>query len=87
MMYIFSVFYRRVFMNHLKLVDQEMIIIVLVLLYFLNLKIVELILVTGHLFVSLCFICVFFFVIRKSKNSITLRDYLSSSLLFSSKIV
>ena len=88
MMYIFSVFYRRVFMNHLKLVDQKMIIIVLVLLYFLNLKIVELIPVTGHLFVSLCFICVlFFFVIRKSKNSITLRDYFSSSLEFPSKIV
>ena len=83
-----SVFYRRVFMNHLKLVDQKMIIIVLVLLYFLNLKIVELIPVTGHLFVSLCFICVlFFFVIRKSKNSITLRDYFSSSLEFPSKIV
>ena len=61
MMYIFSVFYRRVFMNHLKLVDQKMIIIVLVLLYFLNLKIVELIPVTGHLFVSLCFIFVLFF--------------------------
>ena len=75
-------------MNHLKLVDQKMIIIVLVLLYFLNLKIVELIPVTGHLFVSLCFIFVlFFFVIRKSKNSITLRDYLSNSLQFSSKIV
>ena len=87
MMNIFSVFYRRVFMNHLKLVDQEMIIIVLVLLYFLDLKIVELIPVTGHLFVSLCFIFVFFFVIRKSKNSITLRDYLSNSLQFSSKIV
>ena len=88
MMYIFSVYYRRVFMNQLKLVDQKMIIIVLVLLYFLNLKIVELIPVTGHLFVSLCFIFVlFFFVIRKSKNSITLRDYLSSSLQFSSKIV
>ena len=86
MMYIFSVYYRRVFMNQLKLVDQKMIIIVLVLLYFLNLKIVELIPVTGHLFVSLCFIFVFF-VIRKSKNSITLRDYLSSSLQFSSKIV
>ena len=51
MMYIFSVYYRRVFMNHLKLVDQKMIIIVLVLLYFLNLKTVELIPVTGHLFV------------------------------------
>ena len=51
---------RPVFMNQLKLVDQKMIIIVLVLLYFLNLKIVELIPVTGHLFVSLCFICVFF---------------------------
>ena len=88
MMYIFSVIYRRVFINHLKLVDQKMIIIVLVLLYFLNLKIVELIPVTGHLFVSLCFIFVlFFFVIRKSKNSITLRDYLSNSLQFSSKIV
>ena len=88
MMYIFSVYYRRVFMNQLKLVDQKMIIIVLVLLYFLNLKIVELIPVTGHLFVSLCFIFVlFFFVIRKSKNSITLRDYLSNSLQFSSKIV
>ena len=87
-MYIFSVYYRRVFMNQLKLVDQKMIIIVLVLLYFLNLKIVELIPVTGHLFVSLCFIFVlFFFVIRKSKNSITLRDYLSNSLQFSSKIV
>ena len=60
MMYIFSVYYRRVFMNHLKLVDQKMIIIVLVLLYFLNLKIVELIPVTGHLFVSLCFLCFFF---------------------------
>ena len=88
MMYIFSVIYRRVFINYLKLVDQKMIIIVLVLLYFLNLKIVELIPVTGHLFVSLCFIFVlFFFVIRKSKNSITLRDYLSNSLQFSSKIV
>ena len=63
MMNIFSVFYRRVFMNHLKLVDQEMIIIVLVLLYFLNLKRVELIPVTGHLFVSLCFIFVFFFLL------------------------
>ena len=61
MMYIFSVYYRRVFMNQLKLVDQKMIIIVLVLLYFLNLKIVELIPVTGHLFVSLCFIFVFVF--------------------------
>ena len=60
MMYIFSVYYRRVFMSHLKLVDQKMIIIVLVLLYFLNLKIVELIPVTSHLFVSLCFLCVFF---------------------------
>ena len=59
MMYIFSDYYRRVFMNHLKSVDQEMIIIVLVLLYFLNLKIVELIPVTVHLFVSLCFVFVF----------------------------
>ena len=55
MMYIFSVYYRRVFTNHLKLVDQEMIIIVLVLLYFLNLKTVELIPVTGHLFVFFVF--------------------------------
>ena len=30
-------------MNHLKLVDQKIVIIVLVLLYFLNLKKVELI--------------------------------------------
>ena len=87
MIYIFSVYYRRVFMNQLKLVDQKLIIIVLVLLYFLNLKIVELIPVTGHLFVSLCFVFVFFFVIRKSKNSISIKDYLSSSLQFSSKIV
>ena len=76
MMYIFSVYYRRVFMNHLKLVDQKMIIIVLVLLYLLNLKKVELISVTDDLFVSLCFDC-FFFVIRKGKNSITIKDYLS----------
>ena len=62
MMYIFSVYYRRVFMNQLKLVDQKMIIIVLVLLYFLNLKIVELIPVIGHLFVSLCFVFVFVFL-------------------------
>ena len=71
MMYNFSVYYfiisnykvlRPVFMNHLKLVDQKMIIIVLVLLYFLNLKIAELIPVTGHLFVSLCFVFVFFFL-------------------------
>ena len=85
MMYIFSVYYRRVFTNHLKLVDQEMIIIVLVLLYFLNLKTVELIPVTGHLFVFFVFcICFFiFFGIRKSKNSISIKDYLSSSLQFS----
>ena len=62
MKYIFSVYYRRVFMNQLKLVDQKMIIIVLVLLYFLNLKIVELIPVIGHLFVSLCFVFVFVFL-------------------------
>ena len=78
MMYIFSDYYRPVFMNQLKLVDQKMIIIVLVLLYLLNLKKVELISVTGDLFVSLCFDC-FFFVIRKGKNSITIKDYLSSS--------
>ena len=60
MMYIFSDYYRPVFMNQLKLVDQKMIIIVLVLLYLLNLKKVELISVTGDLFVSLCFDCVFF---------------------------
>ena len=76
MMYIFSDYYRPVFMNQLKLVDQKMIIIVLVLLYLLNLKKVELISVTSDLFVSLCFDC-FFFVIRKSKNSITIKDYLS----------
>ena len=52
MMYLFSVYYRRVFMNQLKLVDQKMIIIVLVLPYLLNLKKVELIPVTGDLFVS-----------------------------------
>ena len=57
MMYNFSVYYfqlvlRPVFMNHLKLVDQKMIIIVLVLLYFLNLIKVELIPVTGDLFSS-----------------------------------
>ena len=86
MMSIFSVYYRRVFMNQLKLVDQKMIIIVLVLLYFLNLKIVELIPATGDLFVSLCFDC-FFFVIRKGKNSITIKDYLSSSLQFSSSSI
>ena len=77
MMYIFSDYYRPVFMNQLKLVDQKMIIIVLVLLYLLNLKKVELISVTGDLFVSLCFVCFFFFVIRKGKNSITIKDYLS----------
>ena len=63
MMYIFSDYYFiysvtscfRLFMNHLKLVDQKMIIIVLVLLYLLNLKKVELIPVIGHLPVSLCF--------------------------------
>ena len=60
MMYIFSDYYRPVFMNHLKLVDQKMIIIVLVLLYLLNLKKVELISVTDDLFVSLCFDCCFF---------------------------
>ena len=60
MMYIFSDYYRPVFMNHLKLVDQKMIIIVLVLLYLLNLKKVELISVTDDLFVSLCFDCFFF---------------------------
>ena len=76
MMYIVSDYYRPVFMNQLKLVDQKMIIIVLVLLYLLNLKKVELISVTGDLFVSLCFDC-FFFVIRKGKNSITKKDYLS----------
>ena len=65
MMYIFSVYYRRVFMNQLKLVDQKIIIIVLVLLYFLNLKIVELIPAAGHRFVSLSFVCFFFFVIRR----------------------
>ena len=69
MMYIFSVYYRRVFMNHLKLIDQKVIIIVLVLLYFLNLKILELIPAVDHRFVSLSFV-LFFFVIRKSKNSI-----------------
>ena len=84
MMYIFSVYYRRVFTNHLKLVDQKMIIIVLVLLYFLNLKTVELIPVTGHLFVFFCVLYFFFFFgIRKSKNSISIKDYLSSSLQFS----
>ena len=62
MMYLFSVYYRRVFMNHLKLVDQKMIIIVLVLLYFLNLKTVELIPVTGHLFVFFVFCICFFFL-------------------------
>ena len=72
MMYIFSDYYRRVFMNQLKLVDQKLIIIVLVLLYFLNLKIVELIPVTGYLFVSFCFD---FVLIRKSKNSITIKDF------------
>ena len=61
MMYIVSDYYRPVFMNQLKLVDQKMIIIVLVLLYLLNLKKVELISVTGDLFVSLCFDCFFFF--------------------------
>ena len=61
MMYLFSVYYRRVFMNQLKLVDQKMIIIVLVLLYFLNLKIVELIPAAGHRFVSLSFAFVFVF--------------------------
>ena len=63
MMYILSVYFFiysvtscfRVFMDHLKLVDQKMIIIVLVLLYFLNLKKVEFIPVIGHLPVSLCF--------------------------------
>ena len=50
MMYIVSDYYRPVFMNQLKLVDQKMIIIVLVLLYLLNLKKVELISVTGDLF-------------------------------------
>ena len=39
-------------MDHLKLADQKMIIIVLFLLYFLNLKKVELVPVTGDLFVS-----------------------------------
>ena len=67
---------RPVFMNHLKLADQNMIIIVLVLPYLLNLKKVELIPVTGDPFVSLCF-DFFFFVIRKGKNSITIKDYLS----------
>ena len=65
---------RPVFMNHLKLVDQKMIIIVLVLPYFLHLKKVVSISVTGDLFVSLCFDC-FFFEIRKGKNSITIKDY------------
>ena len=60
MMYIFSDYYRPVFMIQLKLVDQKMIIIVLVLLYLLNLKKVELISVTGDLFVSLCFDCFIF---------------------------
>ena len=62
MMYIFSVIYRRVFINHLKLVDQKMIIIVLVLLYFLNLKIGELIPVTDLFFVCVCVLYLFFFL-------------------------
>ena len=89
MMYNFSVYYfiiynykvlRPVFMNHLKLVDQKMIIIVLVLPYLLNLKKVELIPLTGH---SAGFFCVLiFFVIRKSKNSaITIKT--SCLLVFS----
>ena len=68
MMYIFSVYYRRVFMNQLKLVDQKIIIIVLVLLYFLNLKILELIPAAGHRFVSLSFVFVFVFVFCNSKE-------------------
>ena len=78
MMYLFSVYYRRVFMNQLKLVDQKMIIIVLVLPYLLNLKKVELIPVTGDLlvFLSVLIVCLFF-IIRKGKNSITIKDYLS----------
>ena len=68
MMYNFSVYYfiisnykvlRPVFMNHLKLVDQKMIIIVLVLPYLLNLKKVELIPLTG---LSAGFFCVLIFL-------------------------
>ena len=83
MMYIFSNYYRRVFMNHMKLVNHNPI--------------------GSSIFLkrensridscnrsSVCFfvfyIC-FFFVIRKSKNSISIKDYLSSSLQFSSKVV
>ena len=79
---------RPVFMNQLKLVDQKMIIIVLVLPYLLNLKKVELIPVTGDLlvFLSVLIVCLFF-IIRKGKNSITIKDYLSSSLQFSSSCI
>ena len=75
-------------MNQLKLVDQNMIIIVLVLPYLLNLKKVELIPVTGDLlvFLSVLIVCLFF-IIRKGKNSITIKDYLSSSLQFSSSSI
>ena len=71
-------------MDHLKLVDQKMIIIVLVLLYFLNLKKVEFIPVIGHLPVSLCFD---FFCNPKEWEFDNYQDQLSSNLQVSSRIV